>query len=229
MKFKRLTEHVYAGYVKVPFPIMMWIVDGEDGITLVDGGIPSMGKAISAVVEKNFPGKQVVRLLLTHGHGDHVGSMYGWQERYNLPIHTDEQEIPFLIGERTYESLRDGNKAGGGSKPFARETLRPLDMGSVYAGLKPYATPGHSPGHTAFYHEADDILLAGDMLTSFFGTLRRPIPFFTADMEQALESTTLLETLRPRWLSCAHGTVVEEPMRQYAEFRKKYSLTPAVL
>jgi hydroxyacylglutathione hydrolase len=221
MKFKQLTPHVWGGYIKIPLPVMLWIIDGAEGLTIVDGGMPLMERPLVAFLQRQFPGKQVVRLLLTHGHVDHIGATYGLQAQTGLKVMLHEREIPFLTGQRTYNSLRGKNKPDG-IKPFAPDVLEALDPHNLYDGLQPYETPGHSPGHVAYYHCEDDILLAGDMFTSFFGKLRRPIPIFTADMEQALDSTQLLEELKPRLLSCSHGPVLENVYEEYPNFIRKH-------
>ena len=97
--------------------------------------------------------------------------------------------------------------------------LRDLpDDGSVpgLPGWRWHHTPGHSPGHVAFYEERTRILLAGDACTtmdldSFVGMLlqkprisRPPAPF-TSDWDQAQRSVELLAGLKPMVIGAGHG------------------------
>ena len=50
-----------------------YLVDEDDGLTLVDTMIPNSLKPIAAEAEQL--GKPIVRIALTHGHGDHMGSL----------------------------------------------------------------------------------------------------------------------------------------------------------
>ena len=73
MRWKQLTRHVWGGYVYWPLPVMVWIVEDRDGLTLVDAGIPSMWNSLYQALNVRFKNKPLVRVLLTHSHGDHVG------------------------------------------------------------------------------------------------------------------------------------------------------------
>ena len=50
-----------------------YLVREEDGLTLVDTMIPRSGSAILAAAKA--AGAPIRRIALTHGHGDHVGSL----------------------------------------------------------------------------------------------------------------------------------------------------------
>lgn len=77
--------------------------------------------------------------------------------------------------------------------------------------LTPYLTPGHSPGHVVYHHAEDGVLMAGDLFTSKRGRLHRPMPMFTADMTQAVESSEIVRTLTPKRLEVCHGDPVFQP------------------
>jgi glyoxylase-like metal-dependent hydrolase (beta-lactamase superfamily II) len=92
-----------------------------------------------------------------------------------------------------------------------------------FGGLKPYLTPGHSPGHVVYYHERDQVLLAGDLFTSRKGRLRQPMAMFTADMQEAIDSSAIVRKLKPKRLEVCHGTPVIEPSEQLDGYLAKYS------
>jgi glyoxylase-like metal-dependent hydrolase (beta-lactamase superfamily II) len=65
-----------------------------------------------------------------------------------------------------------------------------------------------------YYHEADQVLLAGDLFTSRGGKLRPPMAMFTADMAQALRSGEIVQRLRPKRVEVCHGGPVLSPAEQ---------------
>ena len=82
-------------------------------------------------------------------------------------------------------------------------------------------TPGHSPGHVVYYHEQDQVLLAGDLFTSKKGNLHQPMPMFTADMAEAVRSSSIVEQLKPKRLEVCHGNSVLNPADQLKDYIQK--------
>jgi len=213
MKIVQISEHVWKCSQWIIIPMSAWLVQSERGLTLVDAGIPLMaGPLLKQIERMGLPLEQIV---LTHGHSDHVGSLNKIVERYPVPVYVHEAEIPYMEGRQPYPRRKK-----------AEQTVRPglvraLDMASQPGGLTPYATPGHSPGHVAYYHEQDGVLLAGDLFTSKRGQLHRPMPMFTADMKQAVGSGALVEQVRPKLVSVCHGGEVQitDPQRQAEVYR----------
>src|SRR5688572_17385785 len=55
------------------FPVNCYLVREDDGLTLVDAAIPGSAPAILAAARSL--GAPIVRIALTHAHGDHVGAL----------------------------------------------------------------------------------------------------------------------------------------------------------
>jgi glyoxylase-like metal-dependent hydrolase (beta-lactamase superfamily II) len=54
--------------------VNVYLVEEEDGLTVIDTALPGSTKAILAAAAK-FSGKPITTILLTHAHGDHIGSL----------------------------------------------------------------------------------------------------------------------------------------------------------
>lgn len=220
MKVKQISENVWKLSVWMGVTVSMWLVKEEDGVTVVDCGIPSMGAEILNQIEALELGP-LQKILLTHGHPDHVGSLERLRESSKGPVFAHEKEIPYMEGKKPYpgRSKAKAVTARRMIKPLKEENGDFVSMGS----LKPYFTPGHSPGHMVYYHEKEEVLIGGDLFTTFRDEkLRRPIPMFTANMGEAIKSGAIVKELEPDVLSLCHGTEITHPHFQYDEYRKKW-------
>ena len=157
------------------------------------------------------------RILLTHGHSDHTGAIAPILRRRPVPVYAHEREIPYMTGQLPYPRRRRpaAGLAPGVAEPLAEEgQRRPGPRGRAPA----LPDPGHSPGHVAYYHERDRVLLAGDLFTSRQGRLGRPMAIFTADMEEAVRSGAIVATLQPERLEICHGGPVLNPAAQISQY-----------
>ncbi|HLO01632.1 MAG TPA: MBL fold metallo-hydrolase [Symbiobacteriaceae bacterium] len=240
MKMERISEHIWSLKSWLLFPVHVWLVVADDGVTLVDAGFPIMAGGILRFIDQLNAGP-LQRILLTHGHGDHVGSVTRIREQHPVPVYAHRIELPYLEGELPYPRRRKAETglpkglaqplvvepATQSAMPLTEEpAAQPFSGGqgarlALVAGLRPYLTPGHSPGHVAYYHEQDQVLLAGDLFTSKRGQLRRPMAMFTADMAEAVRSSAILRELQPKRLEVCHGTPVLQPAAQLDAYLKE--------
>lgn len=212
MKVEQISEHIWCIRAWMLIPLRVWVVIEEDGVTLVDAGMPFMAKGILKAIEELGAGP-LKQMLLTHGHSDHVGAVHKIMEKTPAPLYAHRIEIPYMEGELLYPRRKkaERNVQAGLAKPLPE--TEEGELASI-AGLRPYLTPGHSPGHVAYYHEQDRVLLAGDLFTSKRGRLYRPMPMFTADMAGALKSSLIIRDLQPLHLEVCHGQSVKKPAEQ---------------
>lgn len=210
MRAERISAHIWSLSTWFPFPVRVWLVQAEDGVSLVDAGFGFMAKPILRQVERMGAGP-LQRILLTHGHGDHVGAIPALLQQRQVPVYAHALEFPYMEGELPYPR----RKRAEASVP--KGLAQPLPMEPV-AGLRPILTPGHSPGHLVYYHEEDQVLLAGDLFTSRSGQLRKPMAIFTADMAGAIQSAKVVGELKPKRLEVSHGGPVFNPAEQLESY-----------
>lgn len=204
--------------------INAYLVRESDSWTVLDTTLPGLGKPIAKAAQDR--GLPIGRVLLTHAHGDHVGSL---DELASEPGHADVaisgRDARLLAKKPAQDrSLDPGEppcKLKGG---FPGQNTKPTHLvndGELFGSLRCLATPGHTPGHFSFLDERDGTLYTGDALVTMggsvhvvgFGPWFFPLPSFaTWHRPLALESARrLLETVGPaiRRYCAGHGRVVE--------------------
>ncbi|MFC4022425.1 MBL fold metallo-hydrolase [Oceanobacillus longus] len=219
MKIKKVSDHIWSLKSWIGMPIHVWAVTDEEGVTLVDAGMPLMATKIMKFVEQLDAGP-LNRILLTHGHVDHIGALKKVTQEKEISVHAHYIEIPYLEGDKLYPGRKklEKNVKKGIVQPLKTDEQGRLNSVS---GLTPYFTPGHSPGHVVYYHAEDQVLLAGDLFTSKKGKLQKPMPLFTGNMKEAVKSSTIVEQLKPKQLEVCHGNTVYKPAEQIEAYVRK--------
>ena len=126
---------------------------------------------------------KVQNILLTHAHIDHVLGLQKAFDKYKVPILMHELEKEILD-----RNPMDANRFGFFFKPFEGEIsyLNENEIISVDEDeFKILHIPGHSPGHIAFYSEAQKFIISGDVL--FEGSIGRT-DLYKGDAQELLKS-----------------------------------------
>ena len=72
MAIKRVVENVYLVAMGTA---NAYLIDGADGLTLIDSGFPKKEAAVfEAIGQMGRSPSDLKHLILTHGHPDHLGS-----------------------------------------------------------------------------------------------------------------------------------------------------------
>lgn len=126
---------------------------------------------------------KVQNILLTHAHIDHVLGLQKAFDKYKVPILMHELEKEILD-----RNPMDANRFGFFFKPFEGE-ISYLNENEIIS-LDDYEfqilhVPGHSPGHIAFYSEAQKFIISGDVL--FEGSIGRT-DLYKGDAQELLKS-----------------------------------------
>jgi glyoxylase-like metal-dependent hydrolase (beta-lactamase superfamily II) len=146
---------------------------------LVDPG--DEAARIALAVEQT--GLEVGRIIVTHAHIDHVGAVAALVDEYSCPVLMHAEAEP-MLGQLPTQALMMGLRFG--KVPAVERHIEDdevLEVGGLR--LRALYTPGHAPGHLAFYLESEGLVLSGDAL--FAGSVGRT-DLFGGDMELLLRS-----------------------------------------
>ena len=215
--------------------------DGRDdgAPMLFDCGWPWSGRRLVAglAVLDVRPG-QVRAIAVTHDDFDHSGRLVPLQAVSGAQVIAHEAEVSRLSSD-TWRSLpqngRQSTIARGIAKllyaPWPRHGVRvsrPVQDGAeLPGGWVVVHTPGHTPGHAAYFHPRLGVAIVGDALGSPRNparspaardavqlsagpdrVLRPPARIYAEDWEEAVRSVCKLAELSPAVLCFGHGPVV---------------------
>jgi len=208
-----------------------YLIGDRESWVLIDACTPGNEMRIQRAAERRFGrGIRPRAILLTHGHFDHAGSAGALADVWDVPIYAHGRELPFVTGGAHYPPF-DLSSPGFFTRIarfFPTQTVnlggRVRQFEASLADWEMIETPGHTPGHVAFFRRSDGVLLAGDAVTTmnldrFWDTILRrkrlcrpPTPA-TMNWEDARRSMEALASLRPSVVAAGHGL----PMRAGAE------------
>lgn len=102
-----------------------------------------------------------VAVLLTHGHGDHIGGVEDLLRAFRVPVYAGKEEEALL--KDPYLNLSaDFGQAVSIKDAVLLEDGQELDL--LGCTWKVLATPGHTRGSVCYYLEEEKLLFSGDTL-----------------------------------------------------------------
>ena len=199
-------------------PINSYFVREDDGLTLVDANLPGRAtRIVEIALGLELP---IRRIVLTHAHIDHTGSLDAICELLpSAEVFIGARESRLLEQDFSLDRTEPQMKIRGRFAPVKTQPSL-LDPGDHVVSLRALSTPGHTPGHFSFFDERNGALLAGDAFQTagglaVAGDTRLLFPFpgiFTWNKQLAFESARLLGDLNPTCLAPGHGRVLQLPL-----------------
>jgi len=201
------------------FPMDCYLIEEENGVTLIDACMPSLAKRIDAAIQAT--GKPLIRILITHAHDDHIGAIPYLKSKYpNAKIGMSRREAAILKGDRSVQPNEPQTPLKGGMPKkalFAPDFL--IEDNDRIGSLLAVSSPGHSPGHLAFLESETQTLIAGDAFQTkgglaVSGHLNWTFPFpalATWHTPTAIASAKKLLQLNPSVLAVGHGPALIQP------------------
>ncbi len=201
-----------------------FLIAGEDGVALIDSGLPNRKQTVLAALAQMGRQPQELRhIVITHHHVDHTGNLAALAEATGARAYVHPLDAPIVRGERPAPGPNPGSILGKIVGPIVMRLpayrLQPAGVDQevqdgdelpVAGGLKAVHTPGHTAGHLSYVmHGHGGVLFAGDAAGNLFGRLGPPLGMYTEDMTQAKESIRKLAGLEFDSACFGHGGVLK--------------------
>jgi glyoxylase-like metal-dependent hydrolase (beta-lactamase superfamily II) len=208
-----LTQMTKLGFVNCYF------VHEDDGLTLIDAAVKGCGPEIIQVAQQS--GQPIVRIVLTHVHADHIGSLDELHEALpEAEVQITARGARFIKGDMSLDADEPLDKLRGGWVITKTAPTRLLHEGDRIGSLEVIATPGHAPDHVCFLDTRDRTIIAGDAYQTMggvavSGTFKPLFPLVamaTWHKPSALVSARKLRTFEPSRLAVGHGRVLDQPL-----------------
>lgn len=170
--------------------VSAYVLVRGDEAAIVDTGVAGSADEIEAALTDTGLGWSAVgHVVLTHNHGDHIGSAADVMIRAPAAAaYAGREDIGSISVPRPVTTVTDGDRV---------------------FGLQVITAPGHTPGSICVLDEGAGILVAGDAMRTSGGQPALPGAQFTADMTQAKQSIVKLGKLTFETLLVGHGDPIE--------------------
>lgn len=163
--------------------------------TLIDAGEPGKAdKILSALANIGVQPLHVKRIILTHHHYDHVGSVWELKRRTGAQVAAHHRDAEYVSGKRQRRPPRQfsGRIIFGFMSLFGARNVpgvevdRRLQDGDTVGNFSIVHTPGHTPGHICLLR--DGYLFTGDLVLAKASGFGETPHVFTADVPTSRES-----------------------------------------
>ena len=232
----RSTVRVAPGILFVEGHLSNWTVfTGTGAVELVDCGYPADLPLVEESIRRaGADPEDLRRILITHGHSDHLGASARFAER-GVVVATTHDELPNVRREVTEQvTVRDllPSVLRRGTVRWAIAAVRAGGLGDVGVPsavalegdevrlstghtLQLVAAPGHTSGSVCFIEPESRSLLSGDAIVGGHPLLResgelQQLPaFFQHDPDEAAHSAQRLVLCDVDRVLPGHGPIVE--------------------
>jgi glyoxylase-like metal-dependent hydrolase (beta-lactamase superfamily II) len=195
-----------------------YLVVEDDGLTLVDTMLPRSARPIEEAARRLDAA--IVRIVLTHAHGDHIGSLDALAGALpDAEVLISARDARLLRKDLSLDPGEPQAKIGGWLPGAQTRPSRTLAPGDRVGSLEAIDAKGHTPGQIALLDTRERTLICGDAYSTLGGveTAARRNPRFpvlapaTWHRPTALETARALRALDPARLAPGHGKVVVAP------------------
>lgn len=206
----------------------VYLLQDEDALTLVDAGLKGIGgRILRQISDAGHSPAAVRRILMTHAHPDHIGSLQVVQQATGAEVWCHPLEKPVIEGDIPIPGPSSGLR-------FPPQKVDPAPVSRTFVegetlpilgGLQVIETPGHAPGHVSFWHPERRLMIVGDVIFYFFNRMTLPLAMATVDMDENRRSVQKLAPFQPDTMLFGHGQpIVGGAAAHLAAFMRRLGL-----
>lgn len=209
-----------------------FLLDDGNGLTLIDTLYDTDAHRILAELERiGKTAQDIKHIIMTHAHRSHLGGLALLKQMSGAPVYAHEWESDLISGDRAAQAVS--------RRPYPPYRTYPLQLtlnlgvakhppvvvdhfvheGDRIGPLQVFYSPGHSPGHLAFFWADRRCLIAGDAVCTW-PSFRLGWRGFTLNRKQHRASVRRLAELDSDVLCVGHG----EPLATGAAGRIRAAL-----
>lgn len=144
---------------------LLWCDETREAVLVDPGGDLAQIEQVLAETDVSL-----VKVILTHGHLDHVGATAALVQKYHIPVEGPHKDDCFWLDQLERQAEMMGFQPV--AQVFSDRFL--VDGDTVHFGnitLDVLHCPGHTPGHVVFVDRDSRLALVGDVL--FKGSIGR--------------------------------------------------------
>jgi glyoxylase-like metal-dependent hydrolase (beta-lactamase superfamily II) len=241
-----LERNVVEGIHRIEDSFTNWyLLEEGDGLTVVDTGLPSSWSSLHSALEQiGRSTSDIVAVVLTHAHFDHLGFAERARSELGVPVYVHENDVPLTWHPWRYDHQRPRSyyfatqiRALPMVAAFVRnrawwpapvkEVIRYSD-GTLPVPGSPQVvfTPGHTQGHCSLHLPSRGAVIAGDAVVTLDPYTARRGPRIvagaaTADPERNLSSLNALAETGAETVLVGHGPAWRQGARRAVELARE--------
>ncbi|MDR0355284.1 MAG: MBL fold metallo-hydrolase [Deltaproteobacteria bacterium] len=175
-----------------PSYVNAFVIKLPAGLVLLDTGNGPSANLAKNMAAAGISPSDVIAVLLTHFHGDHVSGLLDEKGKAAFPnavVYADQKENDYWMGDAKRKALPKKVLA-----PYvAADRYKLFSPGDeLFPGVSAVELYGHTPGHTGFFFKGgeQDLLVWGDIVHVRFVQFKYPEATMTYDVDTAGAAAT---------------------------------------
>lgn len=191
--------------------------DGENGVTIIDAGMPrSVHRIVDTVKAIGRTVGDVKTILVSHADIDHVGSLAPLVEATQAKVIAGEKSKPYIESRQAPPHIPVFIQPAMWlliklllGRVTVDQTVTHGELLPIAEGIRVLAIPGHTPGNIGFFWERHKVLFVPDLLYINDGKLSLMPSIVTWNVQIAKDSVRQVMQYNPSFICVGHGKFID--------------------
>lgn len=137
----------------------IYLLSKKQDCLLIDPGGDNISEVVSYIKENKL---NLLAILVTHGHFDHILSINELLDNFDVPIYIGKEDK-----EKLYDPSISLARIFNGTEYMINKDAKIVELNDndvTFDDITVLHTPGHTSGSVCYYIESDKIIFTGDTL-----------------------------------------------------------------